>query len=104
MGTVRSDVCPIDNDPLVNTSGHENRERPDFTESRAASTLERRSDHPRHYRDQLYEEFTPLVRRLLRQYGTDPELRHDLAGEIYCLFCSFVDAYDPGRGVPLKPY
>jgi RNA polymerase sigma factor (sigma-70 family) len=55
-------------------------------------------------RDSLYAEFAPLVRRLLRQYGTDPELRQDLTGEIYWLFCSLVEAYDPERGVPLRPY
>jgi RNA polymerase sigma factor (sigma-70 family) len=44
------------------------------------------------------------VKRLLRQYGTEPELRQDLAGEIYCRFCAVVEAFDPERGVPLKPY
>lgn len=52
----------------------------------------------------LYREFEPLVRRLIRQYGDCHELRQDLAGEIYCRFDSLLDAYDPGRGVPLKPY
>src|SRR5579872_3052078 len=55
-------------------------------------------------RDQLYAEFAPLVRRLLRQYGQDPELKKDLAGEIYCRFCALLQAYDPQRGVPLRPY
>jgi RNA polymerase sigma-70 factor (ECF subfamily) len=55
-------------------------------------------------RESLFAEFAPLVRRLLRQYGTDSELRKDLAGEIYCRFCALVEAYDPERGVPLRPY
>src|SRR5437764_6870695 len=45
-----------------------------------------------------------LVRRLLHQYGQDPELRQDLEGEIYCRFCQLVAAYDPGRSVPLRAY
>src|SRR5439155_19918732 len=32
------------------------------------------------------------------------ELRQDLTGEIYYRFCSILEAYDPARGVPLKPY
>jgi RNA polymerase sigma factor (sigma-70 family) len=55
-------------------------------------------------RDTLYAEFQPLVRRLIRQYGRTPELRADLEGEIYCRFCGFLDAYDPERGIPLRPY
>src|SRR5207249_3594706 len=31
-------------------------------------------------RDALYRDFQPLVRRLIRQYGEDPELRQDLEG------------------------
>ncbi len=55
-------------------------------------------------REALYAEFQPLVRRLIRQYGDDPDLRQDLPGEIYRRFCSVLDAYDPGRGIPLRPY
>ncbi len=55
-------------------------------------------------RDRLYAEFAPLVRRLIRQYGQDASMREDLAGEIYCRFCALLDAYDPLRGVPLRPY
>jgi len=55
-------------------------------------------------RHALYGEFQPLVRRLIRQYGDDPDLRQDLAGEIYCRFSKLLDAFDPERGVPLKPY
>lgn len=55
-------------------------------------------------REALYGEFGPLVRRLIRQYGQDTELRQDLKGEIYYRFCALVDAYDPERGVPLRPY
>jgi RNA polymerase sigma factor (sigma-70 family) len=55
-------------------------------------------------RDRLYDEFQPLVRRLVRQYGEDPELRLDLEGEIYCRFCRLVEAFEPDRGIPLKAY
>jgi RNA polymerase sigma factor (sigma-70 family) len=55
-------------------------------------------------RDDLYAELGPLVRRLLRQYGQDPQLRHDLPGEIFCRFCALLDAFDPTRGIPLRPY
>lgn len=55
-------------------------------------------------RETLYEEFQPLVRRLLRQYGDTPEQRQDLAGEIYYRFCALLEAYDPFRGIPLRPY
>lgn len=55
-------------------------------------------------RERLYAEFAPLVRRLIRQYGQDAEMRQDLAGEIYCRFCDLLEAYDPERGVPLRPY
>lgn len=55
-------------------------------------------------RDTLYAEFQPLVRRLIRQYGEDAETRCDLQGEIYYRFCLLLDAYDPSRGVPLRPY
>ena len=55
-------------------------------------------------RESLYAEFQPLVRRLIRQYGDTPEGREDLAGEIYFRFCALLEAYDPSRGIPLKPY
>jgi RNA polymerase sigma factor (sigma-70 family) len=55
-------------------------------------------------RDRLYAEFAPLVRRLIRQYGQDASMREDLAGEIYCRFCALLEAFDPMRGVPLRPY
>ena len=55
-------------------------------------------------RESLFAEFQPLVRRLVRQYGDTAELRQDLAGEIYYRFCSILEAFDPSRGVPLKPY
>jgi RNA polymerase sigma-70 factor (ECF subfamily) len=60
---------------------------------------------PRHLqRDALYAEFSPLIRRLIRKYGTDPEIRADLVGEIYTRFCDLYERFDPGRGVPLRPY
>lgn len=55
-------------------------------------------------RDALYDDFQPLVRRLMSQYGTDPGVRDDLRGEIYYRFCELVAAYDPNRGIPIKPY
>jgi RNA polymerase sigma factor (sigma-70 family) len=56
-------------------------------------------------RDELFAEFQPLVRRLIRQYGADnAEFREDLAGEIYYRFCRLLEVYDPERGVPLRPY
>jgi RNA polymerase sigma factor (sigma-70 family) len=55
-------------------------------------------------RDALYEDFQPLVRRLMSQYGSDPGVRDDLRGEIYFRFCELVAAYDPSRGIPIKPY
>ena len=55
-------------------------------------------------RDSLYAEFAPLVRRLVRQYGQNADMREDLAGEIYCRFCALLEAFDPERGVPLRPY
>jgi len=55
-------------------------------------------------RDQLYDEFQPLVRRLIAQYGGDPELREELPGEIYCRFSQLLEAYDPTRGIPMEAY
>src|SRR5580700_10016508 len=54
--------------------------------------------------DQLYAEFRPLVRRLIRQYGENAEIRNDLEGEIYYRFCVLLKAFDPNRGIPLRPY
>lgn len=54
--------------------------------------------------DQLFAEFHPLVRRLIRQYGANADLRNDLEGEIYYRFCVVLKAFDPRRGVPLRPY
>ena len=55
-------------------------------------------------RHALFSEFQPLVQRLIRQYGDDHDSREDLIGEIYCRFCAVLDAYDPSRGIPLRPY
>jgi RNA polymerase sigma factor (sigma-70 family) len=55
-------------------------------------------------RDALFEEFQPLIRRLVRQYGDCAENRQDLTGEIYYKFSALVDAYDPARGIPFRPY
>ncbi len=55
-------------------------------------------------RQALFEEFTPLVRKLIGQYGDDPDLRQDLLGEIYYRFCKLLNAYEPDREVPLRAY
>jgi RNA polymerase sigma factor (sigma-70 family) len=55
-------------------------------------------------REAIYEDFQPLVRRLIRQYGDTPEIREDLKGEIYCRFCDLLEAFDPSRGVNLYAY
>jgi RNA polymerase sigma-70 factor (ECF subfamily) len=55
-------------------------------------------------RDVLFADFKPLVQRLMRQYGTDPDLREELVGEIYFRFCALLDAYESNRGVPLRAY
>jgi RNA polymerase sigma-70 factor (ECF subfamily) len=55
-------------------------------------------------REWLYEEFQPLIRRLIRQYGDDHEQRQDLEGEIYCRFSHLLDEYDAERGIPLRAY
>src|ERR1041385_5418385 len=55
-------------------------------------------------RDILYAELQPLVRRLISQYGDDAESRKDLAGEIYCRFCTILESFDESRGIPLRPY
>lgn len=46
----------------------------------------------------------PYCRRLIRRYGSTPELRQDLAGEIYCILHDLLQAYDNTRGVPLSAY
>lgn len=55
-------------------------------------------------RDALYEEFQPLVERLLREYGESAEQREDLRGKIHRRFCELLEAYDSADGVPLRPY
>jgi len=56
-------------------------------------------------RDALFAEFTPLLRRLVRQYaGEDFELREDLRSEMYCRFSQLYDEWDPTRGIPRRPY
>jgi RNA polymerase sigma factor (sigma-70 family) len=49
-------------------------------------------------------EFAPLVRRLIREYGKDRDMREDLAGELYCRFCALYASFDPSRGVPFRGY
>lgn len=70
----------------------------------AEPTVNRRMGFTEAERETLFIEFQPLVRRLIRQYGDDPELRQDLEGEIYYRFRILLDEYDPGRGVPLRAY
>jgi|SRR5579871_520475 len=74
-----------------------------MVDGNVALAQERVSDHAKQ-QDSLYAEFRPLVRRLIRQYGENAEIRKDLEGEIYYRFCTLLNAYDPTRGVPLRPY
>jgi RNA polymerase sigma factor (sigma-70 family) len=55
-------------------------------------------------RDALYAELSPLIRRLIRQYGRTAELRQDLTGELFSLFHTYLDRFDPSRGIPLRFY
>ncbi len=55
-------------------------------------------------RDRLYAEFQPLIRKLIRIYGTEADLREELPGEIYCRFCALLEVYNPERGIPLRAY
>lgn len=55
-------------------------------------------------RDALYAEMQPLVRSLVRRYSPTLDSSEDLAGEIYACFCTLHAAYDPARGVPIRPY
>jgi RNA polymerase sigma factor (sigma-70 family) len=68
----------------------------------ASTTVDRVTE--RVFRDKLYGEFEPLVSRLIHRYGTDAEMRKDLSGEIFARFNDLLEAYDPSRGVPLRPY
>ncbi len=91
-------------DPAVNTILDPQHDPESLT---AKTRVGRRSIESRavkHDREGLYSEFQPLVRRLIRQYGEDPESRCDLQGEIYYRFCLLLDAFDPSRGIPLRPY
>lgn len=53
---------------------------------------------------ELLVRFAPYCRRLIRRYGTTPELRQDLVGEIYCIIHDLIEAYDHTRGVPFSAY
>jgi RNA polymerase sigma-70 factor (ECF subfamily) len=55
-------------------------------------------------RQRLYDEFAPLVCRLLRRYSHSAELREELPGELYDRFNILLDRFDPERGIPLRPY
>lgn len=74
------------------------------TAPRSGTAPQVRDDGMGQDRDSLYAEFAPLVRRLIRQYGKDADLREELVGEIYFRFCALLDVYDPTRGVPLRAY
>jgi RNA polymerase sigma factor (sigma-70 family) len=53
---------------------------------------------------ELFMQFRPLVASLLRRYGSTPELRKGLQGEIYRQFQLLVDNYDLDRGIPIAAY
>jgi RNA polymerase sigma factor (sigma-70 family) len=72
--------------------------------TRAAAVPAQRSQFTSAERESLYRELQPLVKRLIRQYGEDQELQQDLPGEIFYRFSTLLEAYDPTRGVPLRPY
>jgi len=56
-------------------------------------------------RDALFQDLQPLVCWLLSWYGREyPELKEELPGEIYYRFSTLYAAYDPSRGIPLRPY
>lgn len=59
---------------------------------------------PEAEKHELYEQFRPLVASLMRRYGSTPELRKDLQGEIYYQFFQLVDSYDLDRGIPIAAY
>jgi RNA polymerase sigma factor (sigma-70 family) len=66
-----------------------------------------RSSHDYHLesrQQELFEQFRPLVGSLMRRYGSTPELRKDLKGEIYYQFRQLVDSYDLDRGIPIAAY
>lgn len=55
-------------------------------------------------RDAVYARLQPLVRRLIARYGTTPDLRQELVGELYHRFCTLLEAFDPQRGISLEGY
>ncbi len=74
-------------------------------EIREDSLQVQESHPPIENRDKLFNQFQPLVRRLVNQYaGKDQEMRQDLQGEIYYRFSMLLDQFDPERGVPLRAY
>lgn len=56
------------------------------------------------WRESLYLEMQPLVRKLVRKYADCRDTREDLAGDLYFRFCSLLDEFEPERGIPLKGY
>src|SRR5437773_2250495 len=56
------------------------------------------------WREWLYGEMQPLIRKLVRRYADCPDSRQDLAGELYYRFCSLLEEFDPERGIPLRGY
>lgn len=54
--------------------------------------------------DALYSQLQPLVRRLIQESGVSAEEREALEALLYERFGDLVRAYDPERGVPLRPY
>src|SRR5438105_5067120 len=53
---------------------------------------------------EVMDRYGPYCRRLIRKYGSNPELRQDLIGETYCLVHDLLQSYDVSRGVPLSAY
>lgn len=56
------------------------------------------------WREWLYGEMQPLIRKLVRRYSDCPDSRQDLSGELYYRFCALLEEFDPQRGIPLRGY
>jgi len=52
----------------------------------------------------LWAQQQSMVQELLLSYGTTPELRRDLPGEIYYRLSQLVAGFDPAQGLPLDAY
>jgi len=58
----------------------------------------------RYERESYYQRFQPLIRGLIKRYGTETDIREELIGELYCRYNALLDKFDESRGVPLSAY